>query len=49
MCNIYNILSVLISSDQGTKFIIAAVDPVTLPLIIIRKLELCDIGNVSDL
>ena len=49
MWYIYNILSVLISSDQGTEFIIVGVDPVTLPLIIIRESEVFDICNVSDI
>ena len=49
MCNIYTILSVPISSDQGTEFIIVGVDSVTLPLIIIWKLEVFDISNVNDM
>ena len=36
MCNIYNI-SVPISSDQSTEFIIVGVNPITLPLIVIRN------------
>ena len=49
MCNIYNIISVPISSDQGTDFIIVGVDSITLPLIIIRKSEAFEISNVSDI
>ena len=48
MWNIYNILRIPISFDQGTEFIIVGVDPVTLPLIVIRKSEVFDISNVSD-
>ena len=42
-------LSVPILSDQGTEFKIVGVDPVTLPLIIIRKSEVFFISNVSDI